>query len=57
MTKARECGTKRGHGTKEAAEAHLWALVKAGTRRARIRVYRCPHCLAWHVGHAKRRRR
>lgn len=57
MTKNRECGTKQKHPTKADAEAHLWALVRAGTRRARMSVYHCTHCGSWHVGHTKRRRR
>lgn len=57
MTKNRECGTKQKHPTKADAENHLWALVRAGTRRARMQVYRCTHCGNWHVGHTKRRRR
>lgn len=56
MSKARECGAKQRHDTKAAAEAHVWSLVKAGTRRSRMQVYRCRHCGAWHVGHKRRNR-
>lgn len=57
MSKQRECGSKQRHPSKADAEGHLWSLVRAGTRRARMTVYRCGHCGQWHVGHTKRRRR
>lgn len=57
MSKARECGTKHRHDTKTQAEAQLWSLVRAGTRRARMQIYKCRHCGCWHVGHKRKRRR
>lgn len=57
MTKNRECIGKQRHETKTEAANHLWSLVRAGTRRSAMSVYRCPHCGSWHVGHTKRRRR
>lgn len=57
MTKNRECGSKQRHSTKKEAEAHLWALVRKGTKPSAMSVYHCSHCGAWHIGHTKRRRR
>lgn len=57
MTRARECGTKRQHATRAAAEGHIWWMVSTlGARRARFRAYRCKHCGCWHVGHARKGR-
>jgi hypothetical protein len=55
MSRVRECGTKQAHDTKEAADRHAWALARAGARRSALKVYRCPHCGSWHVGHKRRR--
>lgn len=57
MTKARECGSKQQHKTRQAARDHLWALIRSGTRPGAMSVYRCHHCKTWHVGHRKRARR
>lgn len=55
--KARECGTKQQHPTQAEALAHWSALVRGGSSRKRLTVYRCRHCRAWHVGHKPKPRR
>jgi hypothetical protein len=54
MKVVRLCRHKFRHPTRGAAEAAMRSLVRrerhcpeAGT----LNVYRCPRCLAWHVGH------
>ena len=57
MSKARECEGKTRHPSKAEAEAHIWALVRQGTRRRTMKSYQCPHCGAWHVAHTRPRTR
>lgn len=52
---ARRCWPKEQHASREAAEAQKRSILKRGLEgdAKRIHVYRCPHCNAWHVGHAR----
>lgn len=56
QSKARVCGDKHRHETKESALEQYWSLVRSGTHPAAMRVYRCKFCQCWHVGHRMRRR-
>lgn len=50
----RDCHGKHPHPDRAAALAALATLVR--NRYAfhdTMRVYRCPHCNAWHVGHRR----
>ncbi len=46
----RQCVGKRGYRTKANAKRML-RRSQALHGRDRLRVYRCPHCDLWHVGH------
>lgn len=56
-TKARRCGTKRRHETRDAALGHLYALVRKGASPALVNVYSCTDCGSWHVGNGRARKR
>lgn len=49
------CGKKKRHETREAAEAQLWRLVRAGAAKSRLKAYKCDHCTGYHVGHVGKR--
>jgi hypothetical protein len=49
---AAKCSEKKAHDNKEEAEVHAAQLRRA--LGSRVRVYRCPFCETWHVGHVKR---
>lgn len=51
----RSCGKKQRHLTSASAYAHLQGLVRCGRANGFLRVYRCPFCHAYHVGHARKR--
>jgi hypothetical protein len=52
----RSCGYKQKHWTIQGAAAHLDSIRRRfGPRTARLNVYRCRHCSAWHVGRQKLR--
>ncbi|MET7333295.1 hypothetical protein [Nonomuraea sp. NPDC005650] len=52
---ARMCGGKIRHPNRRRALGHLRALAAANKAvDTRLNVYRCPFCLAWHVGHRPR---
>lgn len=56
-TKARMCGLKKKHATREAADRHKARLVRKGASPGRLQVYECrhgdePH---FHVGHVGKR--
>lgn len=55
-TKAQACTGKIRYETASAAEVARWALHRS--RKANgffMRVYRCPFCGGWHVGHTRRK--
>jgi replication-associated recombination protein RarA len=54
-SKASECGTKQRHPDQDAALAHCARMLRNGA--ARLVVYRCKHCRAWHIGHRPRPRK
>lgn len=51
----RPCFPKEQHNTRGAAEAQMRSIVRRSLEKdiARIHVYPCPHCKAWHVGHGR----
>jgi hypothetical protein len=52
QTKQRMCASKRRHGTRQAAEDQMWALIRGGAAAGGMNVYKCPYCRGgWHVGH------
>ena len=56
-TRARQCGRKKAHPDRDAAEKHHARLIRAGAHPSTHVVYRCPRCGAWHVGHRRHARR
>lgn len=55
--KAEQCSGKQRHPDRAAAEAHVFALARAGGMLKRLRVYLCRFCGCWHVGHKPKPRR
>lgn len=53
-TRARACGTKRGHTTRASAERHMLRLIAGGASPAVVNIYPCRHCGLLHVGHIVR---
>jgi hypothetical protein len=56
LNAARLCKRKYRHSTRGAAEAALRSLIGRELHRPELgtlNVYRCPRCLAWHVGHRR----
>lgn len=57
MTRARHCGTKIRHYSRQAAFEHRDRVVaEFGTAEVSLNVYRCRFCsghgrTVWHVGH------
>jgi hypothetical protein len=48
------CHGKRRHLSQGAAQAAIRSLVRRALQcpdRGELNTYRCPRCLAWHVGH------
>jgi hypothetical protein len=43
------CQGKQRHPDKQSASQHWYALWKKDGEK--MRVYKCPHCHGWHVGH------
>lgn len=50
-TPARACQRKMRHETRDDARDHLERLIRNGASRARLEIYQCKHCGAYHVGH------
>lgn len=54
--RVRSCGYKQKHWTVRSAGAHLDSIRwRFGQRTARLAIYRCRHCGAWHVGRQRER--
>ena len=49
----KQCGNKVRHATEEAAMKH-YAALRYGKGEGGIKVYHCPHCHGYHVGHWRR---
>lgn len=53
-TKRRQCGDKAQYATKAEAEVGMIAHIRRfGTAPGTLKVYRCPHCRLWHIGHVR----
>lgn len=56
LTKAKTCGHKQQHATRDRALGHMGMLIrKRGASPVALNVYRCRHCHTWHVGHRRTR--
>jgi hypothetical protein len=54
MSRWSECGLKKQHKSRGAAEAHIRGLVKAGRAKAGdLNSYACLYCGTWHVGNLR----
>ena len=51
ISKAKGCDNKRPFGTREEANARRQKYIDGGAPPEGIRVYKCPHCNKFHVGH------
>ena len=54
LNATRFCKRKLRHPTRGAAEAAMRSLIRRGMHCPEVgtlNVYKCPRCLAWHVGH------
>lgn len=50
----RDCRGKRKHPDRQSAIAARESLIrKRFAFRDTMRVYKCPHCGAWHLGHRR----
>ena len=50
-----QCGRKVRHSDEAQARRAIWRLKQAygDAPLAYMNTYRCPHCGAWHIGHAR----
>lgn len=51
-----QCGHKARHPDEQGARIAIFKLAQAyGGKLGLMRAYKCPHCGAWHIGHADTR--
>lgn len=51
-----QCGNKARHPDEAGARVAIYKLVQAyGGAIGFMQPYRCPHCGAWHIGHASKK--
>ena len=53
LKRKKACEGKQRHATREEALGHS-SRLKHLAEEKNIRVYRCPFCKGWHVGHYRR---